>query len=48
MFSANAQGATRLSEMQAYELSKIEKDAKLSIKEMDKVESESSKPLKII
>ena len=43
-FSANAQGATRLSEMQAYELWKLEQDAKLIIKEMDKVESESSKP----
>ena len=42
MFSANAQGATRLSEMQVYEL--LEKDAKLIIKEMDKVESKSSKP----
>jgi len=38
----NAQGATRLSEMQAYELWKLEQDAKLIIKEMDRVESESS------
>ena len=30
--------------MQAYELWKLEQDAKLIIKEMDKVESESSKP----
>ena len=43
MCSANAQGATRLSEMQAYELWKLEQDAKLIIEEMDKVESESSK-----
>ena len=43
-FSANAQGATRLSEMQAYELWKLEQDAKLIIKEMDKIESEPSKP----
>ena len=45
MFSENGattQGATRLSEMQVYEL--LEKDAKLIIKEMDKVESKSSKP----
>ena len=42
IFSANAQGATRLSEMQAYELWKLEQDAKLIIKEMDRVESESS------
>ena len=34
----------RLSEMQAYELWKLEQDAKLIIKEMDKIESESSKP----
>jgi len=40
----NAQGATRLSEMQAYELWKLEQDAKLIIKEIDKIESESSKP----
>ena len=44
LFSANAQGATRLSEMQAYELWKLEQDAKLIIKEIDKIESESSKP----
>ena len=43
IFSANAQGATRLSEMQAYELWKLEQDAKLIIKEMDRMESESSK-----
>ena len=42
IFSANAQGATRLSEMQAYELWKLEQDAKLIIKEMDRMESESS------
>ena len=44
MFSANAKGAMRLSDIQAYELWKLEKDAKLIIKEMDKVESKSSKP----
>ena len=41
LLSANAQGATRLSDMQAYELWKLEQDAKLIIKEMNKVQTET-------